>query len=333
MRVRIKKYKEGMKMTYPCAIADMPSEVYHAHKGLSNSGLKMLLDCPARYYYKYLSGEYEAKEKPHFKIGKAAHCYILEGSKAFQEKYWHNPYENLLKDDVIKILNDNGYEDTKGKKVDELKETLLDVMGVQKREIELTDNELNQVVSLARAINQNPLAKGAFSQKGKSEVSLFWRDERTGIILKCRPDWLPDNHINVPDYKTCQSVNPATFYSDFIKYGYHIQSAMYQEGIKAVFGDEVESFFFVAQEKEPPYISQVYLCDSTITLYGKKAMNFGIDRYIECKEKGLWETYSDKVIQMSIEPKPEELPTNYDRENSICYAPAYLDNLLSKYEV
>ena len=146
-------------------------------------------------------------------------------------------------------------------------------------------------------------------------------------------DWLPDNRVNVPDYKTCQSVNPATFYSDFIKYGYHVQCAMYREGIRKVFGEEVESFFFVAQEKEPPYISQVYLCDSEITLFGEKAMRLGIEKYIECREKGIWETYSDKVIQMSIAPKPEELPTNYDRGNSICYAPAYVDSLLSKYEV
>ena len=108
---------------------------------------------------------------------------------------------------------------------------------------------------------------------------------------------------------------------------------MYQEGIRAVFGDEVESFFFVAQEKEPPYISQVYLCDSDITLYGLKAMRNGINKYIECKEKGVWETYSDRVIQMSVEPKPEELPNNYDRENSICYAPSFLDNMLAEYEV
>ena len=333
--MRLRTWKEGMKIDKPCAIVGMPIEVYHSHEGLSNSGLKMLLDCPARYYYKYLSGEYEYQEKPHFKIGKAAHCYILEGANEFTKKYWHNPYAKLVKEDIINILLTKNFKETELKKmkVVELKELLLEVMGIEPKEIELTDSELNQVISLAKAIRENPLAKGAFSQKGKSEVSLFWQDEETGIWLKCRPDWLPDNHVNIPDYKTCQSVNPKTFYYDFIKYGYHVQSAMYQEGIRAVFGDEVESFFFVAQEKEPPYISQVYLCDSSITLYGLKAMRNGIEKYIECKEKGVWETYSDRVIQMSIEPKPEDLPNNYDRENSICYAPSFLDNMLAEYEV
>lgn len=331
--MRIRKWREGMKIDKPCAISGMPIEVYHSLPALSNSGLKTLLDCPARYYYKYLSGEYEYQEKPAFKIGKAAHCYILEGQKAFYEKYWHNPYKNLLKEDMVKILLNKGFKQSDlNLKADELRELLLEATGIEKREIELNENELNQVVSLARAIKKDPLARGAFAQKGKSEVSLFWQDE-SGVWLKCRPDWLPDNRQRVPDYKTCQSVNPATFYSDFIKYGYHVQCAMYREGIRKVFGEEVESFFFVAQEKEPPYISQVYLCDSEITLFGEKAMRLGIEKYIECREKGIWETYSDKVIQMSIAPKPEELPTNYDKENSICYAPAYLDSLLSKYEV
>ena len=77
--MKIINYKEGMTIQAPCAIRGMPIDVYHSHPALSESGLKTLLDCPARYYYKYLSGNYEYKEKPSFKIGKACHKYILEG--------------------------------------------------------------------------------------------------------------------------------------------------------------------------------------------------------------------------------------------------------------
>ena len=333
--MRLRQWKEGMKIDKPCAVVGMPIEVYHAHEGLSNSGLKMILDCPARYYYKYLSGEYEYQEKPHFKIGKAAHCYILEGANEFTKKYWHNPYAKLVKEDIINILLTKNFKETELKKmkVVELKELLLEVMGIEPKEIELTDSELNQVISLAKAIRENPLAKGAFSQKGRSEVSLFWRDEETGVMLKCRPDWLPKNHKDIPDYKTCEAVEPEKFYDAVFKYGYHIQSAMYQEGIRNVFGDEVKHFFFVGQEKEPPFISQVFLLDPAHILYGEKAMRLGIRKYIECMEKGIWETYSNRVIYLSIAPKPDDLPTNYDRENSVCYAPAYLDKMLARYEL
>lgn len=332
--MKIKNYKDGMTVQAPCAIRGMPIDVYHKHPALSESGLKTLLDCPARYYYKYLSGDYEPKEKPSFKIGKACHKYILEGEDAFYKEYWHNPYSDLTKTELVRILQDKfNYDCTiKNYPICDLMDMLLTSEGIEQKNIHLNRNELNQVIGTARAIKQNKKAYNAFHQKGESEISLFWIDEETGLMLKCRPDYLPENHLLVPDYKTCQSVNPETFYGDFIKYGYHIEAAMYMAGIKAVFGDDVETFFFVAQEKEEPYITQVYVPDDAIVTYGDKAVRLGIEKFIECQQKGFWGTYSEDVIQMTIEPKPDDLINNYDRENSICYAPYWVDKMILKYE-
>lgn len=326
-------YKEGMEIKPPCIIRGMPSEVYHSIEGLSNSGLKMLLDCPARYYFKYLSGEYEAKEKPSFKIGKACHTYILEGQEVFENTYWHNPYSDYTKKEIVRILQEKfGYDCTIEKYLlTDLMEMLLVSEGIEPKEIHLTKNELNQVIGTARAIKSNKHALAAFSQKGESELSIFWQDENTGVLLKCRPDYLPYDCKLVPDYKTASSVNPNTFYGDFIKFGYHVQAAMYKEGIKAVAGIDVDSFFFVAQEKEPPYITQVFIQDDGIINYGYKAVRKAIATYLECKEKGYWDTYSNHIIQMSLEPKPEDLPTNFDKEKSVCYAPYYIDSILAQY--
>lgn len=362
-------YKKGMKIKPPCIIRGMPLEIYHSIEGLSNSGLKMLLDCPAKYYYKYLSGEYEPREKPSFKIGKACHCYILEGKEKFGQTYWHNPYNGYTKTVLLDILRekcrllfspDLKYLPLKGRskmfnyhKLMKLIKTLQKKYGENKslkdylisdlykiiftlenincKGIELNKNELNQVIGLARAIKNNTLANNAFSQKGESELSLFWTDKETGILLKCRPDFLPYDCQLVPDYKTADSVNPQTFYSAFIKYGYHIQAAMYRDGIKAVTGIDVDSFFFIPQEKEPPYITQVYFPDMNLVNYGEKAMRKGINTYIECNEKGFWDTYSDKVIEMRLSPKPEDQPTNFDKENAICYAPYFIDSILANY--
>jgi len=43
-------YKEDMEISEPCIIRGMPNEIYHKTPGLSNSGLKTLIDCPAKYY-------------------------------------------------------------------------------------------------------------------------------------------------------------------------------------------------------------------------------------------------------------------------------------------
>lgn len=333
--MKIIDYQEGFEISEPCIVRGMPSEVYHRLPALSNSGLKTLLNCPAKYYYKYLSGEYELKEKPYFKIGKAAHKYILEGREEFEKEYWHNPYSEMKKDELIEFLKTFGYDDSiKKYLVADLMQLVLEKAEIEPKAIHLTASELNQIVCMAKSINADTKCKNALSQEGESELSIFWQDDKTGQWLKCRPDFLPYDCKNIPDYKTAESANPETFFSTFIKYGYHVQAAMYRMGIKAVTGIDVENFFFIVQEKEAPYITQIFnpATDHIIT-WGEKAIYAGIEKYLECKEKDLWEGYSDKIIEMRLEPSPDEIIGNYDKEQGIIYAPKYIDNILASYEV
>lgn len=328
-------YTEGMEITEPCIIRNMPNEIYHKMPALSNSGLKTLLSCPIKYYYKYLSGEYEPKEKPYFKIGKAAHKYILEGREEFEKEYWHNPYSELKKDELINLLKTFGYDDSiKKYLVSDLMQLVIEKAGITPKQTHLTSSELNQIVSMARSINADTKCKNALSQKGESELSIFWQDDKTGVWLKCRPDFLPYDCKDVPDYKTADNANPETFFNTFIKYGYHIQAAMYRMGIKAVCNTDVENFFFIVQEKEAPFVTQIYnpVTDHIIT-WGEKAIYAGINKYLECKESNIWDGYSDKIIEMHLEPSPDDIIGNYDKENGIIYAPRYIDNILASYEV
>lgn len=333
--LEICNYKEGMEIKEPCIIRGMPSEIYHKMPALSNSGLKTLINCPAKYYYKYLSGEYEPKEKPYYKIGKAAHKYILEGKEEFEKEYWHNPYSEMKKDELIELLKTFGYDDSiKKMLVADLMELVLKEANIEPKAIHLTASELNQVVCMARAIKSDTKANNALSKKGESELSIFWQDEKTGVWLKCRPDYLPYECKQVPDYKTTESADPNTFFNSFIKYGYHVQAAMYRMGIKAVTGIDVENFFFIVQEKEAPFVTQIFNPDvNHLITWGEKAVYSGIEKYLECKERGIWAGYSERIIELRIEPPPEDIIGTYDKDNGIIYAPRYIDKELLKYEV
>ena len=327
-------YKEGMKIEKNCIIRGMPNDIYHKKPALSNSGLKTLLDCPAKYYYKYLSGEYEPKEKPHFKIGKAVHCYLLEGREQFEKIYWTNPYYGLKKEEKIEKLKSFGYDNIpKTTTVAQIDDFLLCAAEIDVKEIELTPSELNQVVCMVKAAKADKKAANALSQLGESELSIFWYDEEKELWFKCRPDFLPYNPINVPDYKTSDSANPADFLSKFLNYGYHIQSAMYKLGIKAVLDIDVENFYFIVQEKEAPFVTQIFNPKNEYSLWGEKAINNAVEVYKECKKTGIWGGYTDKIVEISTEPMPDYLNSNYDKENGIIYAPYWIDRILEKYEV
>lgn len=356
IKAKIIDYKEGMKIKKPCIIRNMPDVVYHSTIGLSTSGLKMLLDCPALYFDKYLSGTYIEEEKACYKIGKACHKYILEGADAFEKTYWHNPFGKMVKSDLVKELMKRALKNNNSllmfgdiskikdiekflstKSNEQLQGALLQVDKIERKEIELDCNELNQIVSLGQAINNNRHAKNAFSQKGESELSIFWVDEETGLWLKCRPDFLPYDCKLIPDYKTCQSAKPEKFASDFINLKYHVQAALYRTGIyevtKYLLGEpiEVEDFFFVAQEKKRPFITQVYLPEMNIVDYGYKAIRKALDTFLECKQKEVWQTYSEGIITISLEIKPDDLAGNFDPEENIIYLPRWTDSELMKY--
>ena len=127
---------------------------------------------------------------------------------------------------------------------------------------------------------------------------------------------MPYDFINDFEYKRSDTADPRKLLSSFINYGYHIQAAMYEMGIKAVTGCNIEKFYFIVQEKEAPYITQLFNPEKTYMLYGQKAVHNGIQKYLECKEKGIWESYSDKVIELRIEPPTDDLNGFWHKENA-----------------
>lgn len=97
------------------------------------------------------------------------------------------------------------------------------------------------------------------SRPSQREQSVHWIDERTGLELKCRPDWLIENGetVFVLDLKTTESNQPRKFKRSIEDYGYHVQAAMYSDGVREITGKLTE-FYFVGVEKEPPYVCCIH---------------------------------------------------------------------------
>ena len=68
---------------------------------------------------------------------------------------------------------------------------------------------------------EHPIANKLLKAKGDCEISYFWHDEKTGVLLKARPDKVVDDIII--DVKTTVSANPNVFYKKAYDYGYHKQ--------------------------------------------------------------------------------------------------------------
>ena len=122
----------------------------------------------------------------------------------------------------------------------------------------------------------------------KFEKSIFWRDEETGIMCKCRPDiW---NDPVCADLKTTKDASPKGFQSSAMKYGYFLQAAMLYEGLKSI-GMPFEAFLFICVEKKKPYSGGMYLLDDAALQHGLYVFRLLLRRFAACQKNNEWPGY------------------------------------------
>jgi exodeoxyribonuclease VIII len=132
--------------------------------------------------------------------------------------------------------------------------------------------------------------------KAKAEQSIFWHDEFTQVLLKCRPDaWAPTMII---DLKTTNDASPDSIRRDMASYGYHIQAAMIIDGIQAVANETITDFVLLAIEKKPPYAIGTYPI-------GKEAIEVGRTEYLDLvncykrhEENNDWPSYQEMTLNL-----------------------------------
>ncbi len=256
-----------MKITQP-GIYDIPASEYHGDccdgPSLSSSGAKLIVEtCPA----KFIANVRE--ESKNFNIGTAAHLIYLEPSE-FAKR--------------VTVVDAPDWRTNKAKAERD------EAYAANKTPI--LKGQLAELQAMRDALFANPIARKAF-EGGKSEQSLFWKDEATGVWLKARPDFLPDHHQWIVDYKTAASANPRDYGRAVYQNGYYQQAAWYLDGVEAVTGDRPRDFWFVAQEKDAPYLVAVIKLDGGAIDWGRSLNRRAIDLFAECQESQCWPGYRD----------------------------------------
>ncbi|MCJ8335008.1 MAG: PD-(D/E)XK nuclease-like domain-containing protein [Epibacterium sp.] len=129
-----------------------------------------------------------------------------------------------------------------------------------------------------------PLHRLAADGKCKREVTIVWDFE--GVLLKARLDQVTSKAII--DWKSTGCADPEQFAESCIRFNYHVQHGMYQDGWMAVTG-EVLPFAFAASSKRPPHPCWVHRLDqrdvdhgrtlyrAMVHLYAKQRASRGVD--------------------------------------------------------
>jgi hypothetical protein len=276
-------------ITKPGAYPDIPAADYHGREicptpSISSTGLKTITErSPLHYRFDSpLNPDREPEnEKRHFRVGRALHdMVLLDGVFGTDYHLLPQGFSRAAKVQQAEAIAAADAATAEGK-------TLLSV------------DDAATVRAMAKSLLANPFAKASLTY-GEPEVTLAWQDEKTGVWLRARPDFLPAKRRYIPDLKTAADASPAAFAKAISSFGYHQSAALYLDGIKAVFGDEPEAFFYIVVEKTTPYITTLYQLDAEDIDRGRDLNRMAIDRFAACLKSGHWPGYGEDVMPCGL---------------------------------
>lgn len=265
------------KIDKPGLYSGVPMADYHGDlcvgPSISSSGLRTIFtESPEDYYdTSYLNSDRgEEDDKESFVLGRAAH-HLLLGEDDFSTLFIARP------DEAPDGRAWNGNNNT-------CKAWLA---GQEKAgRTVLTPGQIEAIRGMARALAKDPLVDSGILN-GAIEQTLVYRDKKTGVWVKSRPDAIPNDSGDAADLKTTR----ASFWGldrDIGKYRYDVQAAVTRSAFREVLKRELQSFSFVfVKSKRPHSVSVLTLKENDID-EAEKDMRTAIDTFAWCHENQNW---------------------------------------------
>lgn len=160
----------------------------------------------------------------------------------------------------------------------------------------LTPAELELICNMGKVLEQDPAASAVMD--GIPEVTMAWKDERTGLWLLSRPDTVSFDG-SMSDYKKMNTSGKPFNYRlvdhRITDHGYHQQMAFAAYVFECLTGIWPQSVGIVAQVDKPPH-------SIILREIGEEELRIGhfqnmraVTRFAECLESGIWPGPGDDV--------------------------------------
>lgn len=265
----------GVRIDGPGIYPDLPEADYHADRmlaaelgrSLSSSGARAIVKCPALFAYR--------RQNPVvsdvFDFGAAAHRELLgRGAE-------------------LAVIDAADYRTAKARADRDLARSA--------GRIPVLATDLPRIAAMVEAVRTHPTAGEIFhpDADGQAEVSLYWRDDKTGVTCRGRIDWLTGPAII--DLKTTTDAGPR-FARSAADFGYYQQAEWYSRGWKAL-GGLPKPFGVVAVEKDPPHLVRVlWMTDPDALEWAGRQNDRALAVYAECESLDYWPGYPDDVLEL-----------------------------------
>ncbi len=251
-------------------IENETNEAYHAGAGLSFSGLKQFRKTPAHYIAYRMRDDEETSSQ---RLGTLAHMAILEPQRFATA---------VIRNDLNR--NTNAFKDAAA---------AAETVGA----ILCKTSEYEAVSRMRDGVLKNPIVQKLLAG-GRAEQSLRWRDPETGVLLKCRPDYLRPDGV-VVDVKTFDDLSQSNLERQIAKMSYDWQSHFYLMGVRQALKVETNIFAHLFVDTKAFVARVVVLDDASLELAAREITPL-IASYAECLKANRWPGYPEEILTVSL---------------------------------
>lgn len=269
----------------------LSEDSYHLIKDfVGSSSLRKLMKSPKTFYHNHFVAQKEPSKE--MKFGTVAHGVIFYGKDYL--KNFH-----IMPEFMGRTLD--GKVSSRSKESQMMKQDWVNSLPIGSKII--TKDEMDCLNGIVESLLGHTKAFNLL-KNGKPEMAGFWRDEKTGIGLKLKPDFQAFDVNALVDLKTARDCTEEVFMRSVFKdeYRYDIQLAMYAEGIKQLTGKYPEHRAWIVMEKEPPYEIAVHESDEICSVIGAYEFHRLLDKLKESIDSAKWPGYQT-MIETAIPPE------------------------------
>lgn len=257
--------------------------LYRNRAGLSHSEAKLLrMKTPYHLHMLQTRGD-EApprKSSPQMQLGTATHTLVLEPS-TFEQRYCA---------DLDESRNSRAYKEFARE---------CQLAGLTP----ISEDDRERVFAMRDSLLSNPQIADSLSE-GHAEVSAWFIDPASGVLCKCRPDFVrPTRHgagVLLVDLKTTSDASPEAFSRSIATFGYHTQCDWYVNGYALAANVQCDGLLFVVVETDFPYACAAYTLDDESLAQAQRLNARARATYQQCIASGRWPGYGDGVLDIGL---------------------------------